>query len=70
MSGVGRTVVSARCTSLRPCAANILIDGSENRSIKEVKAIEIGAMEFYRQGEPAPELYDGGRSAVVFWTKR
>ena len=48
----------------------VVIDGSENRSINEVSAFDIGAMEFYRQGEPAPMLYDRGCGAIVIWTKR
>ena len=69
-AGYSATVVSARGGSFRPCPANIVIDGSENRSINEVSAFDIGAMEFYRAGEPAPMLYDRGCGAIVIWTKR
>jgi hypothetical protein len=47
-----------------------VIDGSENRSINEVSPSDVGAMEFYRAGEPAPMLYDRGCGAIVIWTKR
>jgi hypothetical protein len=69
-SGYSATVVNARGGSLRPCPANVVIDGSENRSINEVSPSDVGAMEFYRAGEPAPMLYDRGCGAIVIWTKR
>jgi hypothetical protein len=67
-NGYDAVVVDGR--GARGCPANIVIDGSENRSINEVSPSEIGAMEFYRVGEPAPMLYDRGCGAIVIWTKR
>jgi hypothetical protein len=52
------------------CPVNIVIDGAQNRSINEVSASDIGAMEFYRQGQPSPLNYDRGCGVIVIWTKR
>jgi Carboxypeptidase regulatory-like domain len=69
-TGIDATVVGNRGGSLYACPTNVVIDGSEDRSINEVRPFDIGAMEFYRQGVPTPDIYDRGCGAVVIWTKR
>jgi hypothetical protein len=60
------------------CRANIIIDGviimsdrvDASISIDDVNPADIGAIEAYREGEPAPQGYDRGCGAIAIWTKR
>ena len=53
------------------CAANVVIDGMSHMEINLISPFDIGAMEIYRPGEPAPVQYHGGHCGViVIWTKR
>jgi hypothetical protein len=54
------------------CAANVVIDGMENQEINLINPYDIGAMEIYRPGEPAPLQYSrGGKCGViVIWSRR
>jgi outer membrane cobalamin receptor len=60
------------------CRVNIIIDGVNIKgagaedpiSIDDVHPAQIGAIEAYREGEPAPPGYDRGCGAIAIWTKR
>jgi len=53
------------------CAANVVIDGIPNQEINLISPFDIGAMEIYRPGEPAPAQYNRGNCGViVIWSKR
>jgi hypothetical protein len=53
------------------CAANVVIDGMPNQEINLISPFDIGAMEIYRAGEPAPVQYNRGSCGViVIWSKR
>jgi hypothetical protein len=53
------------------CAANVVIDGMAGQEINLISPFDIGAMEIYRPGEPAPVQYSRGNCGViVIWSKR
>jgi Carboxypeptidase regulatory-like domain len=53
------------------CAANVVIDGMPHQEINLISPFDIGAMEIYRAGEPAPAQYNEGNCGViVIWSKR
>ena len=53
------------------CAANVVIDGMPNQEINLISPFDIGAMEIYRPGDPAPVQYNRGDCGViVIWSKR
>jgi hypothetical protein len=72
--GLDAVVASSRgATSITggQCAANIVIDGMPNQEINLISPFDIGAMEIYRPGEPAPVQYSRGSCGViVIWSKR
>jgi hypothetical protein len=73
--GLDATVGSSRGQSTingpTSCSANIVIDGMENQEINLINPYDIGAMEIYRPGEPAPVQYNRGACGViVIWSRR
>ena len=72
--GLDAVVASSRGASSitgGQCAANIVIDGMPNQEINLINPFDIGAMEIYRPGEPAPVQYSRGSCGViVIWSKR
>ncbi|MEO6529233.1 MAG: carboxypeptidase regulatory-like domain-containing protein [Gemmatimonadaceae bacterium] len=69
--GLEAQVISGRGASLSgPCKVNIVIDGISYQDINLVNPGDIGAIAVYRQGQPAPMMYDRGCGAIVIWTKR
>ena len=53
------------------CSANIVIDGMPHQEINLISPFDIGAMEIYRPGEPAPAQYsEGSCGVIVIWSKR
>jgi hypothetical protein len=70
-------VVSARGASLRPCPANVVIDGMDLGrmdldavSVDDVRPMDIGAIEIYRPGDIMPIEYAAGCGLIVIWTRR
>jgi hypothetical protein len=51
------------------CAPNVVIDGVPDQDINLMRPSNIGAMEIYRVGQPAPAQYDRGCGAIVIWAK-
>jgi hypothetical protein len=71
--GLDAVVGSSRgVTSLTGrCQTNVVIDGMPNQEINLISPFDIGAMEIYRGGEPAPIQYNQGNCGViVIWSKR
>jgi iron complex outermembrane receptor protein len=73
--GLDATVGSARGQSTingpSSCSTNIVIDGMDNQEINLINPYDIGAMEIYRPGEPAPVQYNRGNcGVVVIWSRR
>ena len=52
------------------CSANVVIDGMENQEINLINPYDIGAMEIYRPGEPAPVQYRSRCGVIVIWSRR
>ena len=52
------------------CAANVVIDGIEHQEINLINPYDIGAMEIYRPGEPAPAQYRSLCGVIVIWSRR
>ncbi|HKP14833.1 MAG TPA: carboxypeptidase regulatory-like domain-containing protein [Gemmatimonadaceae bacterium] len=52
------------------CAANVVIDGIEHQEINLINPYDIGAMEIYRPGEPAPPQYRSSCGVIVIWSRR
>jgi hypothetical protein len=71
--GLDAAVGSSRgVTSLTgDCRLNVVIDGIPNQEINLINPVDIGAMEIYRAGEPAPLQYSQGNCGViVIWSRR
>jgi hypothetical protein len=72
--GLDAVVTSSRgVTSVNggQCVANVVIDGMAGQEINLISPFDIGAMEIYRPGEPAPVQYSRGSCGViVIWSKR
>ena len=69
--GINTQVTSGRGVSINGvCKVNVVIDGIHWQDINLVSVGDIGAIEAYRQGQPAPMTYDHGCGAIVIWTKR
>jgi hypothetical protein len=70
--GLDAQVVSSRGVIFGgPCAANVVIDGMPNQDINLIHPSDIGAVESYRAGQPAPPQYGLNRCGViVIWSKR
>lgn len=73
--GLDARVVSSRGVSslggASSCEANIVIDGMTNQEINLINPYDIGAMEIYRPGEPAPMQYNRNQCGViVIWSRR
>ena len=72
--GLDAVVLSSRGQSSilgGACAANVVIDGMAHQEINLISPFDIGAMEIYRPGEPAPAQYNQGNCGViVIWSKR
>ncbi len=66
--GLDTKVYSSR--GPRPCASNIVIDGLPDQEINLLQPVNVGAIEAYRAGHPAPAEYDRGCGVIVIWTKR
>ena len=53
------------------CRVNIVIDGMQHQEINLINPNDIGAMEIYRPGQPAPVQYLlGSCGVIVIWSKR
>jgi hypothetical protein len=53
------------------CRVNIVIDGMQHQEINLINPNDIGAMEIYRPGQPAPVQYlMGSCGVIVIWSKR
>ena len=52
------------------CSANVVIDGMEHQEINLINPLDIGAMEIYRPGEPAPAQYNTRCGVIVIWSRR
>ena len=52
------------------CSANVVIDGMEHQEINLINPYDIGAMEIYRPGEPAPAQYRSRCGVIVIWSRR
>jgi hypothetical protein len=52
------------------CSANVVIDGMEHQEINLIHPYDIGAMEIYRPGEPAPAQYRSRCGVIVIWSRR
>lgn len=72
--GLDAVVASSRgasSISRATCAANVVIDGMPHMEINLISPFDIGAMEIYRPGDPAPVQYnEGSCGVIVIWTKR
>jgi hypothetical protein len=69
--GIKAEVYGGRGSSLVCGKVNVVIDGLQRQSINDVNPFSIGAVEAYREGEPAPPEYsDRGCGMIVIWTKR
>jgi hypothetical protein len=67
-AGLDAKVYSTR--GPRVCASNIVIDGLPDQEINLLQPVNVGAIEAYRSGQPAPVEYDRGCGVIVIWTKR
>ena len=65
-------VLSARAPSLRPCEANVIVNGIPNQPINDFPPVMVGAVEAYREGEITPNDYFDRRgcATIAIWTKR
>jgi hypothetical protein len=65
-------VFSARSPTLRPCAANVIVNGIPNQPINDFPPVMVGAVEAYREGEITPNDYFDirGCATIAIWTKR
>lgn len=65
-------VLSARSPTLRPCRANIIVNGVPNQPINDFPPVMVGAVEAYREGEITPNDYFDlrGCATIAIWTKR
>jgi len=63
-------VFSSRSMGSRPCPVNVVIDRMQHLEINLVKASDVGAIELYSAGWPAPAEYDARCGVIVIWTKR
>jgi hypothetical protein len=65
-------VLSARSPTLRPCAANVIVNGIPNQPINDFPPVMVGAVEAYREGEITPNDYFDirGCATIAIWTKR
>jgi hypothetical protein len=74
VSGVGldAKVQSSRGVSslMGRCEVNVVIDGMPGQDINLLHPSSIGAMEVYREGQPAPVQYDRGCGVIVIWSRR
>src|SRR3982751_3207865 len=52
------------------CAPNVVIDGLPDQEINLLQPVNVGAIEAYRAGQPAPVQYDRGCGVIVIWSKR
>jgi hypothetical protein len=52
------------------CSTNVVIDGMAHQEINLINPYDIGAMEIYRPGEPAPMQYNDGCGVIVIWSRR
>ena len=52
------------------CSANVVIDGMEHQEINLINPYDIGAMEIYRPGDPAPAQYRSRCGVIVIWSRR
>jgi hypothetical protein len=70
--GLDAQVVSSRGVVFGgACAAIVVIDGMPNQDINLIHPSDIGAIESYRAGAPAPPQYGLNRCGViVIWSKR
>jgi hypothetical protein len=75
-NGADAVVVSARSGSLRPCRANIVVNGAPNQPINDVNPFNVGAIAAYpdRGGFREISEYDTGTGntcgLILIWTKR
>jgi hypothetical protein len=72
-NGPDAIVVSSRGGSLRPCRANVVVNGAPNWPINDISPSMVGVIAAYPQGTQAPpEYYYGGQSCgqIIIWTKR
>jgi hypothetical protein len=74
--GLNARVVSVHGASLLPdatmggpCEVNVVVDRVEHQPINAVPLSNVGAMEFYAVGYPAPIEYDDRCGIIVIWTK-
>jgi hypothetical protein len=66
-SGRGQNTINGPSS----CYTNVVIDGMDNQEINLINPYDIGAMEIYRPGEPAPVQYNRGNCGViVIWSRR
>lgn len=49
---------------------NIVIDGLVGHDINLIHPSDIGAIEVYRAGQPAPVQYDNRCGVIVIWSRR
>jgi hypothetical protein len=71
--GLDAVVVPSRgATSLTgDCRVNVVIDGMPHQEINLINPNDIGAMEIYRPGQPAPVQYlQGSCGVIVIWSRR
>ena len=68
--GYDARVKSLRGAALGGCSANIVIEGMEYQDINLLSPSSIGAMEFYREGEPGPVEYHNPCGLIVIWLRR
>jgi hypothetical protein len=71
--GLDAVVSSSRgATSLTgKCQVNIVIDGMQHQEINLINPNDIGAMEIYRPGQPAPIQYlQESCGVIVIWSRR
>jgi hypothetical protein len=47
-----------------------VIDGMPNQDINLIHPSSIGAIEVYREGQPAPVQYRWNCGVIVIWSKR
>ncbi|PYP80383.1 MAG: hypothetical protein DMD35_04560 [Gemmatimonadetes bacterium] len=73
-NGYEAVVVSSRTGSLRPCRADVVINGAHNQPINDVNPAEVGAIAAYSEGHMVgapPEFYgSSGCGLIIIWTKR
>ena len=68
--GYDAKVRSLRGAAFGGCSANIVIEGMEYQDINLLSPSSIGAMEFYREGEPGPVEYHNPCGLIVIWLRR